>query len=101
MSGVPPARHTRGTVVRKTGGRIVYEDGLEDEDEDEYEYIYQETRPPLARGRETVLRDSVPTKQRVVYQQAHPQYVYVYDGEEEYEDGELYYAPAPDRKSVV
>ena len=28
-------------------------------------------------------------------QQAHPQYVYVHEGEEEYEEGELYYAPAP------
>ena len=100
MSGVPSARHTRsraGTVVRKTGGRVVYEEGLDDEDEDEYEYIYQATRPPLARGREVVLRDSVPTKQRVVYQQAHPQYVYVYEGEEECEGGELCYAPAPPR----
>ena len=30
-----------------------------------------------------------------MYQQAHPQRVYVYEGEEENEDGELYYAPAP------
>ena len=66
-----------------------------DDDEDEYEYIYQETRPPLARGQEVILRDSVPTKQRAMYQQAHPQYVYIYEGDEEYEDGELYYAPAP------
>jgi hypothetical protein len=80
--------------MHKTGGRIVYEDGLED-DEEEYEYIYQETRPPFPRGRDVGLRAPVPTKQRVVYQQAHPQYVYVYEGEEEYEDGELYYSPAP------
>ena len=97
MPGIPPAKLARSrasSVMRKTAGRIIYEDGMDD-DEDEYEYIYQETRPPLARGREVILRDSVPTKQRAVYQQAHPQYVYIYEGDEEYEDGELYYAPAP------
>jgi hypothetical protein len=104
MSGMPPTRGAgprAASVVRKTGGRIVYEDMLEDDEED-YEYIYQETRPPLARRREVVLRDSVPTKQRAVYQQAqqaHPQYVYVYEGEDEYEEGELYYAPAPPQDS--
>ena len=100
-SGIPPARRARSrasSVVHKTGGRIVYEGGLED-DEDDYEYIYQETRPPLARGREVVLRDFVPTKQRAAHQQAPPQYVFVYEGEEEYEDGELYYTPAPPQDS--
>ena len=105
MSEIPPARRvsTRaGSVVGKSGGRIVYEDALDDDEED-YEYIYQETRPPLVRGREVIVRDSMPTRQRTVYQQAHPQYVYVYEGEEEYEDGELYYAPAPplDSHAVV
>ena len=94
VSGLPPvgrARSRAGSVVRKTGGRIVYEDGLEDDYEEEYEYIYEDPRQPL------VLRASAPPKQRerVVYQQAHPQYVYVYEGEEEYEDGELCYTPAP------
>jgi len=95
-SGLPPVRRARsraGSVVRQT--RIVYEDGLEDDDEGEYEYIYEDARQPLARGREVIPRPSVPAKQGVVYQQAHPQYVYVYDGEEEYEDGEFYYTPAP------
>ena len=55
----------------------------------------KKTRPPLARGRKVVPRDSVHTKQRVVYQQAYPQYIYAYEGEEECEDGELYCSPAP------
>ena len=85
--------------MRRTKGRITYDGELEndeddDDDEEEYEYIYRE---PRQRRREVVLRTSGPAKQRLVYQykQVHPQYVYVYDGEEEYEDGELYYAPAP------
>ena len=45
----PHARFRAGSVVRKAGGWVVYEDGLEDEDEDEYEYIYQEACAPLAR----------------------------------------------------
>src|SRR5258706_15254437 len=44
--------------------------------------------------REAVLPGSIPTKQRVVYQQARPQYFFVHEGKEEYEDGELCYAPA-------
>ena len=79
--------------MRKTGGRIVYEDGLEYE---EYEDVYEDPRQPL------VLRASAPPKQseRVVYQQAPPQYIYVYEGEEEYEDGELYYTPAPSQDAT-
>ena len=67
-------------------------DDDEDDDEEEYGYIYRE---PRQRRREVVLRTSRPAKQRLVYQyqQVHPRYVYVYDGEEEHEDGELYYAP--------
>ena len=56
MSGISPARYDRsraGSVVRKIGGRVVYEDGLEDEDEDRDD---QERRPLLALGREVVLR---------------------------------------------
>ena len=101
MSRLPPARRARsraGSVVHRTGGRVVYLDGLEGDGE-EYEYVYQETRPPLAGGREVVLRESVPTRQRVVRQQAYPQYAYVYEGEEECEDGEVYYAPAPPQDS--
>jgi len=78
-------------------GRIACGDGMDGEGEDGHEYIYQEARPPLACGRKVVLRDSVPTKQGVVYQQGHPLYVYVYDKEENYGDGELYCTPAPRR----
>jgi len=42
MFGMSPARHApsgAGSVVCKTGGRVVYEDGLDDEDEDKHEYI--------------------------------------------------------------
>jgi hypothetical protein len=97
-SGLPQvsqARSSPGSVVggaRKGVGRIVYEDGLEYEEE--CEYIYEGGR----RGREVVLRSAAPTtKQRVVYQPVHPQYLYVYEGDEEYDDSagvsDLYYAP--------
>ena len=92
MSGLPLVRRARsraGSVACKTGGRIIYEDRLGHDEDEEYQYIYKDLRQPL------VLCASSPTKQRerVVYQQVPPQYVYVYKGEgkEEYRDGELYY----------
>ena len=93
MSGLPlvgRARSRAGSVARKTGGRIIYKDGLGHDEDEEYQYIYKDPRQPL------ILCASSPTKQRerVVYQQVPPQYVYVYkgegEGEEEYGDGELY-----------
>lgn len=97
-SGMSPARYYRsraGSVVREMRGCVICEDGLGDEDEDKGEYIYQERSPPLARGREVAHRDPVPTEQMVVYQQSYPQYVYVHEGEEEYEDC-AYHTPEQD-----
>ena len=71
VSGLPlvwRAWSRAGSVVRKTGGLIVYEDGLWHDKNEEYEYIYEDPHQPL------VLRTSVPTKQgeRVMYRQVHP-----------------------------
>ena len=61
VSGLPPvwraAWSRAGSVVRKTGGLIVYEDGLEHDKNEEYEYIYEDPGQPL------VPRTSAPTKQ--------------------------------------
>ena len=60
VSGLPligRARSRAGSVARKTGGRITYEDGLGHDKDEEYEYIYDDLRQPL------VLRASAPTKQ--------------------------------------